>query len=327
MEYKNLYLKGINEIVEKEDYTQFYRFPNDLKQHLESAGFANENLHGCEIRFIYEEEVLLTLKSLINKSHVVIYFGDFQLGVYEVNTEPTTIKIKNPFRKEEITNLNKQKLGFLPNLVRIKLFRKITLVDILGKYSLPKASDMPKNNIIAYGTSITEGYYSHYADITYPQLVAQAINYDLENLAMNGTCFIEKAYVDYLLTKNADLYILSISINMLEQNYELNVFKERVKYLLKKINEINPYAKVITISIYPSYREFRLVENALYDTSGSNKFREILENESKKYENVAFLKGEEVLSFKNLTTDLLHPGHYGMFEIAHNIINKLKKYD
>lgn len=320
MRYKNIEFHNIYEIIEEKNYTRLYRFPANLISGLESSGEVREVLHGCEIRFVLEGEAEIELISLSgNNSSVVIYYGDYQDQPYTVSTSGTKIKLSLPFNVDWLDTINKTKHRFNPRLVRIVLYEKIAFVNLTGTYSYPTENDYPKLKMLSYGTSITQGRRSFYPDINYPQIFAERVGYDLDNLAMSGSCFIEPSYVDFLLDRKYDLITLCLSTNMLGKGYLPEVFAERVEYLFKKIKETNPDAIVFAISILTSYRDLELIKTDVTNTNNRHIYRNILKDLSEEYD-FNYIGGDSLLKHYHLTYDLLHPGHYGMIEIAENLI-------
>src|SRR5690606_37447052 len=96
----------------------------------------------------------------------------------------TTLRLENPFKKEDLDKVMPF-YRFHPNCLRILFKESLILKSIEGDYHIPTLDDMPKKKYLAYGTSITQGRNSFTPDLTYPQLIAFQLGYDVTNLGMS----------------------------------------------------------------------------------------------------------------------------------------------
>lgn len=311
----NIILHGINEINE-DGYLN--RFKTDLKNHLSEKGKSiSQYLNGQEIRFIILGEVKISLESN-DDIFCMIYYGDFQYDFKVIKNNEELIL--NPIYNE-LELLKIKGARFNPTLVRILLKgSNIKLKYLKGLYKLPSESDYPKLKYLAFGTSITQGHKAILPDLTYPNIIANNINFDLLNYGMSGCCFLEKEICDFIADTNCDLYTLCLSVNMVGNNYTVLEFEKRLKYLLEKLKG----KKVVLMSILTNYRDVN-IDRLKGDLKITNEYRLVLEKYSILY-SFPFLDGTKALSFNNLTYDLLHPGNYGMIEIAYNLLKKIKLY-
>ena len=92
--------------------------------------------------------------------------------------------------------------------------------------------------------------------------IAKRLKADVLNKAQAGTCFMEKAIVDYLAREDYDFILLELGINVREVFSE-EEFKNRANYLIKTVLEKYPHKHIFLISIFMNYANFPKQANSL----------------------------------------------------------------
>ncbi|MDL2229547.1 GDSL-type esterase/lipase family protein [Treponema sp. OttesenSCG-928-L16] len=324
MKYKNLLLHNINEVEEREGKYWLHRFPGDVRNNLESTGQVSADHSGSEIRFMIRGKVRIKLSSDADSAAVIIYYGDNQFGIRYISQAGTVIELDTIYTPENHAKLP-QKARYSPDMVRLVLFRTISLDEISGDYELPGAEASPEKKYLAYGTSITQGKYNLLPDLSYPAIFGNLTGFDVFNYGMSGCCFMEDVVIDFLCRESYDLISLCLSVNMLGKNYPIEVFRQRAGKLLRALRDKNPSSPVFLISIMTHWRDLGMTRETSPRTAADcNEWRAVVEDLSG-MTNTHFLDGRKILSPANLTTDFIHPGDYGMIEIAYNLYDAFKR--
>lgn len=314
----NVYLHNLFATY-KDSYYRLHKFPENVIKSLSLKGQPNAyTLFGSEIRFTILGQVKIEFYAE-KEAQVLVYYGDYQ-GEFHSFSGAYTLTLEPKFTQEGLVRLH-QYHRFEPSLVRIILKENINLKSIQGNYQYPDITKFPKKKYLAYGTSITQGRNGFTPDLNYPGIVAEALGYECFNYGMSGSAYIEKELVDFMCQQSYDLITLELSVNLLGDGYPVSLFIERLSYLLSKIADTQPNAKVFGITILNNWRMLGFDQNRgtqadviLY----RNAFKELM----KQYPNFIVLDGESILEFHHLSADLIHPSQYGMIEIANKIINK-----
>ena len=314
----NVYLHNLFATY-KDSYYRLHKFPENVIKSLSLKGQPNAyTLFGSEIRFTILGQVKIEFYAE-KEAQVLVYYGDYQ-GEFHSFSGAYTLTLEPKFTQEGLVRLH-QYHRFEPSLVRIILKENINLKSIQGNYQYPDITKFPKKKYLAYGTSITQGRNGFTPDLNYPGIVAEALGYECFNYGMSGSAYIEKELVDFMYQQSYDLITLELSVNLLGDGYPVSLFIERLSYLLAKIADTQPNAKVFGITILNNWRMLGFDQNRgtqadviLY----RNAFKELM----KQYPNFIVLDGESIHEFHHLSVDLIHPSQYGMIEIANKIINK-----
>jgi lysophospholipase L1-like esterase len=193
---------------------------------------------------------------------------------------------------------------------------------------LPKDDDVPEKTYLAYGSSITHGTDMVGGAISYPAHVAWKLGYDCRNLGASGCCLCEPEFADFLAEQKADLVTLEISVNMMGGKFTADAFKERARYLVKRIADADVNRQVVCITIFTHFRDIHdrfLGEN---DKATAEEFRQVLRDVVKELDrpNVHLMEGPELLGdIGGLSADLIHPGARGMIHIAEELAHRIKR--
>lgn len=331
MVLENIQLHGFEELVKiegKEGYL-LQRVPTAVKETLSERGQQMVMMPtGNEVRFIpLDETVTVTLASYgdLNDEYAqaYIYFGDFQDAVYQIGTDPVEIKLTIPDKIKKYVEANGP-FSYHPNLIRIILKKgNVHLIDIKGNTRIPNKDELPNKTLLSYGTSITRGTNASVPAVAFAKLTATKLHMDHINLGFGGSAYCENSITDYIASRDDwDILTLCISINMLRSGYTLDEYYERASYMIKTIAEKHPHKYIICISPLRYFEDVDISINKEKRVSTVREYRDALKNIVKDMNssNIVYVDGMELLdSFGGLTSDLLHPGDYGMISIAEKL--------
>lgn len=286
----------------------------------------------CELRFhTLAKEIEIELEALDSDGFVTCTFGDFEIGRFQLTAnEITKITLSKHDRFIELNPTAQHcQRRFSPDLVRV-IFEngpKVRLVNINTSdedYELPNDNQMPKRKVLVYGSSISQGAGSHSLLNSYAQTFANYANVDILNKGLSGACFCEKETVDYLSSIDCDLFLYELGCNM-RGCMTIDEFKERVEYLISKTREQNPTKPIVILSILDFFREkFTIFDNPPYHEF-NQKAPEILKEISNKYNNVAIIHANELMTdITCISYDMLHPSEWGHRNMGINLANKIK---
>lgn len=147
--------------------------------------------------------------------------------------------------------------------------------------------------------------------------VGYNLGMDTRNLGIAGHCRMEKEMIDYISDEgkkgNWDMAIISMGVNVMY--WEREKIIPRIKYAIEKIAKDNPYKPIFAVS--PIY---------CWDDYKDGKQSAIWRNEIKKavdncgQNNVTYIKGLDLVgNMSFISADEVHPGVYGIQEIAKNM--------
>jgi len=198
---------------------------------------------------------------------------------------------------------------------------------------LPKENELPKLKHLAYGTSITQGYFASSHSLCYAYLTADALGADLTNFGCSGNAYCEPELGDYLADLDYDFATFELSVNMFNGGLTLEEYSDRISCFIKKIADKSKGRPIFCISFFPYYYDIGIRHPDRNPKGDPDMFRDALKDivSSLNLPNFYFISGKELMpDFTGLCADLLHPSNKGMAEIANNLISfmkpKLKEY-
>ena len=321
MEYLDLDLHGIAELIDIRGRKVMSRYPASVNQ---AIGHTTAyQLTGTEIRLVPLEDCYLTLESMGRRhaTRVLVYYGNMMYPEEIHFEKETTIPILMArFNDINLSEKFPHKHGFSFNVVRVVIFSENVLVrSIHGKHRIPLSSEVPPLKMMSYGTSITQGYSPTAADLTYPNILARWVDADLSNYGLAGNCMCEPEVTDFLKTSGKyDLIVLELSVNMLANGISTEEFVRRVSYLLTEITTYQPDALILCLGVLPFYGDYGMKSPRDTIVSTAHDYRCALESiiEAIPNNKLFYIDPMTALSMENLTTDFIHPGNFGMIEIA-----------
>ena len=327
MIYNNVLLHNVAECIQDQDGVRLQRIPEAVRQQVnENAQDRYLRAAGMEIRFLSAgDTVKVALTAAEGDLEIVPFFGGFQHNqIFQIKEgEKRTIELTYPERLALLDEKQVKAMPFSLRTWRLQLRGgKVIYHGIEGEgIRPPEETDLPKLKMIAYGTSITQGASASRGHLTYASVTARRLGADLYNLGTSGSAYCEEAIADYIASKDDwNLCLLCVSVNMVNQNFPLEVFQERASYLVRTIAEAHPEHPVFCMSILPYYNELPFTnvseEEAAAKKTRVAQFRQALSD---------IAAGLPLKNIDGLSADLLHPGDFGMLEIGERLSERIHR--
>ncbi|NOU64831.1 lipase [Paenibacillus sp. LMG 31461] len=328
---EHMYLHNVTE-VEKHPTTgelQLYRFPKHVRHVLGDRGrIVSEEASGCEIRFVTEAPAIrITLCLPETDGDVFIFKGGLFHSQHRLNAGVRhTLHLEAPNRIQNIDCEHLMQSGFAPEVWRIFFGRTTCLISHLQTFGYPvrppQPNEMPTQQWLAYGSSITHGMYNQ--PMTYIQQAARRLSMDVYNCGLSGSCLCEKEVADFLADRQDwQIATLELGVNMRDR-YTVEQFHDATDYLLKRLITKHPDKPIFVITIYPNIATYNDSETTKKDAA----FNEVLRAHVRKFNhpNLHLIEGDEILDdFSGLSVDLVHPGEYGHMRMAYQLAEQIKK--
>ena len=335
MIYKNVELHNIEEVrsIKGHDGVRLQRVPEDVRLALnEGAQLGMLQPDSAEIRFVADSPVCRVTLSSEAQSRVTVFNGLFDdRQRFIIGPEPQTIELVMNERLRQLDKIYWSKMSFSPQVYRVILGgperEPVFFHGIEGRgIRPPEADEIPSLCYLAYGTSITHGVEAEGPHLSYASQTARRLGADLINLGVAGSAHCEPELADYIAGRS-DWHIATLALSVNMQGFPLDVFRERVSYMVNKVAGSRPKRPVACITLYPYWRDFGIDDkDAVYGRS-SEEYRRILRDVvgACPHDNVHLLEGPQILTdISGLTSDLIHPGDNGMIEMGRRLAEKLK---
>ncbi len=283
---------------------------------------------GVELRFVLEgDEATVRLRTLSGIGEYQIFRGSIQGAWYDAGAfteRATEIVIRKP-ENADLLQRTAEECGhpFSPQVVRVILqAAEFEILGVTGTIRPPYREEMPPKTILAYGSSITHDLGGG-AGQGWLARVGYRLKADTRNLGIAGHCRLEKEMVDYLAEEGRqgrwDVAILSMGANVLF--WEREKIVSRVTYALRTVAEANPDKPVFAVSpIYTAGDYQGRPEPTLWRETVAAVVGELA------LSNVTHVNGLELLGdISLLSADEVHPGVFGMEEIANRMTEVLSR--
>ncbi len=198
-------------------------------------------------------------------------------------------------------------------------------LDDGASYSPVKRS----RKMLAYGDSITHGYYAQYPSLAYSSKLARMLDADIYNKAIGGDRFFpELLELDEPI--NPDIITVAYGTNDWTRHKRSTVTK-RSRDFLSALSAKFPKAKIFVITplwrdrqSIPEYREPKFMEKFggyLTEVHG------IIEENCKELANVTVINGMTLVPHNHgFFTDGLHPNDLGMCIYADNLYREMMRH-
>lgn len=332
MIYKNMNLPCTNDIIKTDNISILSRLPNELNKKLGHE--IAYHMYGQEIQLVPLSAVTITLASGVPfaENKCVIYYGDYG-PAHEISFQKeATITVYPSFFNKQGLPVEKQlqkNSAYSIHVVRILLLCKsVGIVSIQGDYRSPKAEELPKEKMLVYGTSLSQGTSVTFPEGPYPWQIARKLNMEVHNYALAGMCLIEKEMMDFLVSRKEEysLIILEPSTNLFAQGYDVEEFIKRCSQLYKFIRRRWPFAVILFIDLFPSLFDFGL-SGDFHPQCEPVTYRKALRSlvKESKDQRMHCVHAEDLLSTTNLCADLLHPTNLGYIEISSKLYDMITK--
>lgn len=327
MIYQNVELHGAEEIYEAKGGIALRRVPVSLHNSISKNGvIAAHRTGGCEIRFVPDREVYITLSTLKegDSAHLTVYHGCMQRGTLWagsviVGNEPKRFMFrKSPDFAFLCKTAEQYNQPFDPQVIRIVCDSvPIVIHSIEGSCRPPSKNEKPDKTMLFYGSSICHGAAAPTGDLNWPFLTAKKLGIDHINFGFPASGLYEPEIADYIAGRNDwDCLFLEIGINFYSD--EISSIKKRVKYMLETVRKAHPEKYIFCTDIfYANTKEDISVVREAIKTS-------VLEVKDEK---IIFIDALSLMGEANLLSeDHVHPSVEGHIKISDNLYNAIKKY-
>ena len=289
---------------------------------------------GGELRFrMKDSPVRFTLRRIAEPEHplftpqsavpVGIFHGDFQYDWFALREGDNTIEIR-PF-EDSTGALSRLRRRFAPELTRIVLppFVEVRVVGWEGELEPPRPGDTPAKQLLAYGSSITQGAYSLLGTETYPAIVARELGVDHCNLGFGGGATLEPELAEWIVSRS-DWHFATLEMGVNVMNLTPKEFRERVRNFLAPFAADRRGRPAFSLDMLPTSGEWTAREGAREKAAA---FRRIVREETAAA-GKPFMRSLEYASLLSdpswYSTDLLHPAFHAFETIGRGLAAQLR---
>ncbi|MBN2852998.1 MAG: hypothetical protein JXQ23_09730 [Clostridia bacterium] len=342
MIYDNLEFYNVEELYEKDNIpgkilgrfnlkTMNLLDSDHMKNGKAAASYSNE----CEIRFVtVRKSVRLYLSALETDGKINVYHGDYFNGTYDIHQGKInciTLTVNDRLYETEERATNPRYSKEVWRIVFLKRFTAIYHgIDVSNeKVRPPVKNELPSKTFLAYGSSISFGATSgKESDLSYIQIAARKLKYQVLNKSMPGSCFCEKAVTDFITEINeADFYLYEIGGNM-RNRYTVDEFKERFTYLMDETLRKQGNKPVFIIDVFWTLRnipfENQVVVNDIVDGYNQVMVQYI---RNRPNENLILIDNKKIITdYSLMCADMIHPSPYGSIIMGENLYHEMSKY-
>lgn len=209
---------------------------------------------------------------------------------------------------------------YSPDIIRICFPYNacMSVLDISGDVKPPQKDQLPHKTLLTYGSSITHGSFAQTANNSYAPRLADLLAMDHINLGSAGSAQCESAIADYIANADWDSCTLEMGINM--GGFELEDFKQRVRYMVETIGGKEQTKPVYCLDMFRHFMDL-----PSHDGSKTQAFREIVKSACEELggPQTHFISIAEVPNWHGLGADLLHPNDSGMEEMAQYLYKQI----
>lgn len=280
-----------------------------------------------ELRFVPGDDdatIDVTLSSP-EPAQVRVFWGAFQpWQPTEVGPEPETLSLAVPDRLAGLAAGRDDTGRFDPRVCRILFERTpaIAVHDVSGDCRRPAPGELPDRRLLAYGTSITEGAASSATHLDYVSHLARTLEWDVLNFGCSGSAYVDSAMADYLASRaDWDVATLALSINMANQGFPVEEFRERAEYFVDQVAAAHPEKPIACLTLFPFHEDVVEGGDPEIGVGYREALREIVEASSR--ENLLLVEGTDLVDLSGMTADLLHPGDVGMGQLGRRLAERL----
>lgn len=329
-------LHGFVEVVRDSDGSfRLFRVPCALLPKLGNrVNIRCYHAAGGELRFrMGDSPVKFVIRRITEPDHplftaqtvvpVGIFHGDFQYDWLALQNGDNEITVK-PF-KDPSGLRSRLRKRFATELTRIVLppFVELRIIGWEGEMEPPRPGDEPERQIMAYGSSITQGAYGTLGTETYPAVLARELGIDVCNLGFGGGATLEPEMAEWIVSRTDwQLATLEMGVNVF--NLSVDEFRDRVRKFLAPFAADPLKRPVFSLDMLTMSDEFR------GDPDGTAKaaaFRRIVSEETAAT-GKPFMKRLEYASLvsgpSDFSSDLIHPATHAFEKIGCGLAAQIK---
>lgn len=182
-----------------------------------------------------------------------------------------------------------------------------------------------KCKLLCFGDSITQGYTSQFASMSYVSQVTRALDAEVVNQGIGAYYFNEATLDDSLLAYDPDIITVAYGTNDYSRYETPEEYAEYAGSYIKKLASMFPNAKIL--GILPIYRNDKSYQvRKLYRGYDLDDARQILKSQYEALPNGYVLEQTGIAHIPQAyAPDFLHPNEFGFTMMAQGIIRKLKQ--
>jgi lysophospholipase L1-like esterase len=318
LEYVGLH--NVAETVPDGDGHLLQRIPEDVRTAInEGAQSAYREPAGVEVRFQADGTPAEVRLSAAGENRAIPYWGPLRAGEpVELGPEPIAVRVPRPDHLDDL-GPGAVDSPFGTRCARIRFDPRGSPVRYHGvepgsAVSPPEAALLPDRRLLAYGTSITQGYDASGPHLTYPAQATRRLGCDAVNLGTAGSAYCEPAIADHIADREWDVAVLALSVNMLGAGFPVETFRERASYFVDRVAATG--RPVAAITLFPFAADVCNDREGAEATAYREALRDIVGDAP---DNVRLIEGMDLLDPSGLTTDLTHPADEGMIGIGERL--------
>jgi len=302
------------------------RMPEALRHVLNpTAQIAACSPSHCELRYVSAAPTVeITLHSEVHHEYLRIYQGDhFQQEFCLDPNETRTFELQCDPR---LVAHAEHAHGFSPEVMRLRLsgtgrVRFLCAEAYGSSLRPPTAAEKPAITMLAYGSSITQGFSSGRLANAFLAQTAKRLGIDFINLGFGGSCHCETELGDHFAARQDwQIALLELGINMLGAKPAISSdqFRKLARDILEKTSR-DPARSVVAITLFPGGHDLPDAPRA------AEPWRQILRELVAELArpNLSLIEGPDLLDWNGLTTDLCHPCDHGHTMIAERLSARL----
>jgi hypothetical protein len=336
MIYNTVELHNIEELrkVEGREGLSLQRIPDDVNAHVSPEGQLRfRQPTNAEIRFCLEGTSAKVTLSSSGTSEVSIYQGDFFKSRQVIGEEKKTFELELDQRLLQFRPEERAQLCFDPCVIRLVLgglsLDTVFLHDASGDMLRPPdRQQLPETRLLAYGTSITQGFCATHSGLGYAAQTAWHLKADLINLGLAGTALCEPELADYIASRQDwDIAVLALSVNMIGAGFSISDFYDRVAYMVDTIASSEGSRPIFCVTIYPCALGMGEDMAPHQPKAPVEEYRKALRDAVRACgcPNAHIVEGPDILSdIRGLTHDLVHPADNGMTLMGANLARTIR---
>jgi len=172
-----------------------------------------------------------------------------------------------------------------------------------------------KGCILAFGDSITQGYYSSFPSDAYPAVLGRRLNRKVYNFGVGGMYFLQGILGDLQILEEPEIVTIAYGTN--DWNYEKN-FKKEIPEFFRTIYQ--KYADKMVFVLLPPARR---TQNELKAGGTLEDVRRYIKQEALKYNFSVISSGNFLDTETMFVDDGVHPNSYGMGFYSKNISDEI----
>lgn len=178
--------------------------------------------------------------------------------------------------------------------------------------------------LLCFGDSITQGYISKFASLSYVNQVARALDAEVINQGIGGYVFNEETIDESILDIKPDIITVAYGTNDYSRYETAEDYTEETGRYIQKLGRLFPDTPIV--GILPIYRNDKN-HNArkLYRTYSLDDARKILRDHYRALPNGHVVEETGIPHLPQFfAADFLHPNDFGFSLIAQGIVSKLQ---